>query len=106
MATRWLISLRMAFAATPVVAVLKSMWLVPRTLALNESALGMRLEDMLYEYGELAVADDEQRAGIPEQVKVDWGSCGGGYKLRGGMSSCERRTGSVMTLVVRTGLQV
>ena len=40
MATRWLISLRMAFAATPVVAVLKSIWLWPRRRA--ESLLGMR----------------------------------------------------------------
>jgi hypothetical protein len=32
----------MVFAATPVVAVLKSMWLVPRTLALKESLRGIR----------------------------------------------------------------
>lgn len=42
--TRWLSSLRMAFAATPVVAVLKSIWLVPRVRVLNDSArLGIRL---------------------------------------------------------------
>lgn len=35
-------SLRMAFAATPVVAVLKSMWLVPRTRELTESLVGIR----------------------------------------------------------------
>lgn len=35
--TRREISLRMAFAATPVVAVLKSKWLVPRTRALKGS---------------------------------------------------------------------
>lgn len=40
--TRLLISLRMAFAATPVVAVLKSMWEAPRTRALKDSLLGMR----------------------------------------------------------------
>jgi hypothetical protein len=42
-ATRRLISLRIAFAETPVVAVLKSIWLVPLTRALNESVRGMRL---------------------------------------------------------------
>lgn len=42
MDTRRLNSLRIDFAATPVVAVLKSMWLVPRTRALKESVRGMR----------------------------------------------------------------
>ena len=46
-ATRWLISLRMAFAATPVVAVLKSIWLVPLTRALNDSDLGARFAIVL-----------------------------------------------------------
>ena len=43
---RW-ISLRIAFAAMPVVAVLKSIWLVPRTRALKESERGIKDEDML-----------------------------------------------------------
>lgn len=39
----------MDLAATPVVAVLKSIWLVPRARALNESLVvrGMREADML-----------------------------------------------------------
>lgn len=34
--------MRMAFAATPVVAVLKSIWLVPRTRELTESLVGIK----------------------------------------------------------------
>lgn len=35
-------SLRMALAEIPVVAVLKSMWLLPRTRALKESVRGIK----------------------------------------------------------------
>ncbi len=76
MATRWLISLRIDLAATPVVAVLKSMWLVPRTRALNESLRGIRLEDDMLEKGddgEHAVADDEQGLTLADEcVRGQW----------------------------------
>jgi len=40
--TSWESSLRIALPATPVVAVLKSMWEAPRVRALKESARGRR----------------------------------------------------------------
>lgn len=57
--TRREISLRMDLAATPVVAVLKSMWDDPRTRALKESLRGMREADMLGREGMMRVGKKE-----------------------------------------------
>jgi hypothetical protein len=58
--TSLLSSLRIDLAATPVVAVLKSMWLLPRTRALNESLRGINDADILA--GLPQVISNEKRA--------------------------------------------
>lgn len=89
--TRRLISLRMALAATPVVAVLKSIWLVPRTRALKESGRGMResWEDIV---GDLVDEEGDEDGGgqslrrilgnALDMVDVDGLGCVCGNELR------------------------
>ena len=54
----------MALAATPVVEVLKSIWLAPRTRALKESLLGMReSEGIVLDMNEEGGRDEEGEVG-------------------------------------------
>lgn len=93
----------MALAATPVVAVLKSMWLLPRTRALNESDLGISDSDMLLlKQGEIGnkQCTDQMKHAPYNLCMVDINGLGCVCRDEGGrLCPLERYTGFVVSFI-------